>query len=166
MAVTDETGRERPAATYQPRPIRYLDTWPIGPWQVKVHGINAKLDRGDNPVDQTVIDVSRQLADAYYRSEAEPGDHGLGFAVIHQGGLANWLLLNWWSDTILLHRHLYKADHAEPTTFRTVEGDLLACIWEMHVIEFERQAWIDTMVRNPDGPDPDAYLRARLDTDV
>lgn len=163
----DKPDRREPVTTpYSPRPIRYIDTWSIKDWLVKVHGINAHLERGDDPIDAEVAEECLAIAQEHYRFIEALGHHRIGFAVIHQGGLANWLLLNWWTDEILCHSRLYRADHADPTNFQHVSSDLLACIWEMHVVEFERQAWIDAMVRNPDGPSEDTYLGAQLNVDV
>ena len=38
----------------------------------------------------------------------------------------------------------------------------MACVWEMPVQSFERQAWIECMLDNPKGPDLVAYAGKRL----
>lgn len=34
------------------------------------------------------------------------------------------------------------------------------------MIDFERRAWLETVLTNPRGPDLDAYLRAQMSEDV
>ena len=41
-----------------------------------------------------------------------------------------------------------------------------ACVWDLRVIGFERDAWLSKVLRNPSGPDIDAYLSERLNEDA
>ena len=92
--------------------------------------------------------------------------YGLGFLIIHQGEHRNWLLLDWWYDQEILKQHLYSSPLDNPGTITRAEQDLLACTWELAVHGFERQAWIDTVLNNPTGPDVEAYLNQRLNADI
>lgn len=38
-----------------------------------------------------------------------------------------------------------------------------ACVWDLTVIGFERQAWLERALANPAGPGLDAYLARQLD---
>ena len=39
-------------------------------------------------------------------------------------------------------------------------------MWELAVWAFERRAWIEHVLGNPAGPDPERYLEDRLDAEV
>jgi hypothetical protein len=39
-------------------------------------------------------------------------------------------------------------------------------VWDLAVIAFERDAWLDAVLRNPAGPDVERYLATRLDADI
>ena len=43
---------------------------------------------------------------------------------------------------------------------------LTACVWDLRVLCFERQAWIDTVLTNPVGPDLEKYLTCQLNEDI
>jgi hypothetical protein len=32
------------------------------------------------------------------------------------------------------------------------------CVWEIEVVDFERRAWLEDVLANPDGPDIERYL--------
>ena len=63
--------------------------------------------------------------------------------------------------------HVYFATHDAPArwVYANATGPV-ACIWDAAVIAHERQAWVSCVLANPDGPDLDAYLNARLNTEV
>lgn len=40
------------------------------------------------------------------------------------------------------------------------------CVWEIGIIDFERRAWLEDVLANPNGPDVERYLERRFDGDV
>jgi hypothetical protein len=36
------------------------------------------------------------------------------------------------------------------------------CVYELAIVEFERRAWIEDVIGNPDGPNLDLYLARRF----
>ena len=56
-------------------------------------------------------------------------------------------------------------DRPEKLEYMTPTG-VIACVWDLYIIAFERKAWIDTVLNNPEGPDLDAYLGRQLNDDV
>lgn len=75
--------------------------------------------------------------------------------------------MDFWADENELHHHVYVAPKDDSTnlTYMAPTG-LTACVWDLRVLCFERQAWIETMLANPAGPDLDAYLTRQLNEDV
>lgn len=53
-----------------------------------------------------------------------------------------------------------------PSEIAVETGDLMACTWELAVIGFERDAWLQTVLRNPGGPDLDAYCAVQMNAEV
>ena len=43
---------------------------------------------------------------------------------------------------------------------------LTTCVWDAAPIAFERQAWVDTMLNNPNGPSIEQYLSTPMNEDV
>ena len=39
-----------------------------------------------------------------------------------------------------------------------MENQPAGCVWELAVVDFERRAWIEDVLANPDGPDLERYL--------
>ncbi len=150
---------------HQPRPIRFLEFWQEADWCMKIYGIayQAELPRPE------LLEAAKALARRHIFTP-EPGvhRHNAGFIGIHDGRGAVFVFVDYWADENELHHHVYVSPKDDPLTFayQTPTG-LAACVWDLAVICFERQAWIATILSNPkNAPDMDAYLQQRLEADV
>jgi hypothetical protein len=152
-----------PFAAYAERLVRFIGIWEMNGWSLKVYGISATRDPSDkDTVSSVMIESGRQIAEAVFTRDPTTNSYGLGYIIFHEGRLANWLLLDWWADEIQIRHQLYRSDSADPAGFQRVTSDLIACIWELRVVEFEREAWIQTMLKSPSRPDVQRYLDLRL----
>ncbi len=147
---------------YQPRPIRFLELWQTGEWRLKVYGIAY---RRSSPRSE-LVQAAKQVAQTRLQTTTAPHYH-TGFLGIHDGRGANFVFVDFWAEENELHHHVYVSPTDQPTQleYATPTG-LTACVWDLRVICFERQAWIDAVLANPDGPDLDKYCSMRLNEDV
>jgi hypothetical protein len=153
----------KPFAAYAERLVRFIGIWEIKGWKLKVYGISAKRDLSDKEtVSPIIIESGRRIAETVFTGNPTTNSYGLGYIIFHEGRLADWLLLDWWADEIQIRHQLYRSDSADPAAFERVTSDLIACIWELRVVAFERDAWIDTMLKSPTRPDVQQYLDTRL----
>jgi hypothetical protein len=89
--------------------------------------------------------------------------HGPGFAVLHQGRDGVYLLAATWYAGHNLTSSTHLVRPGEPAQLEKLPHDLFACVWELGVYHFEREAWMRTTMfgRGADGFDD--YLRARCE---
>lgn len=147
---------------YQPRPIRFLELWQANEWRIKVYGIAYRrpLPRPE------LIQAAKQIAQQRLRTITVPHYH-TGFLGIHDGRGANFVFVDFWAEENELHHHVYVSPSDKPTQleYATPTG-LTACVWDLRVICFERQTWIDAVLANPNGPNLDKYFATRLNEDA
>ncbi len=154
-------------SNYKTQPVRFLHIAQQDGWRIKVYGIRFQKSAEDIVPDPNIIKLAEEAMLAQLPSPASTDSrYGLGFLIIHQGEHRNWLLLDWWYDQEILKQHLFSSPLDDPGTITRAEQDLLACTWELAVHGFERQAWIDTVLNNPTGPDVEAYLTQQLNADI
>ncbi|MBY7142653.1 hypothetical protein KFZ56_06090 [Virgibacillus sp. NKC19-3] len=74
------------------------------------------------------------------------------------------MFVDWWTNENELIHHVYVASHENPTDFEYVTPTgLIACCWDLKVLNFERDSWIEQVLNNPKGPpDIDGYLKCHL----
>jgi hypothetical protein len=146
---------------YAARTIRFLELWEESGWRLKVYGITYR--RGGPG--SGLVRVARGLARACLpRPAAGEGRYGVGFLGVHQGRGANLVFVDWWADANELHHHVFTAPPERPLLFEDVTGSgLAACVWDLAVIGFERQAWINSVLIDPGEAGIDDYLACRFD---
>jgi hypothetical protein len=148
---------------YAKRLVRSLGIWEMNGWNLKVYGISATRDLWhQTTVATTVVESARQVAETVFTPSRRMESYGLGFVIVHEGLLANWLFLDWWADEIQVRHQIFRSDLRNPTGFARVTNDLVARIWELPVIAFEREAWVETMLKSPYRPDVRKYLDLQL----
>src|SRR5262249_17435849 len=133
-----------------------------GPWQLKTYGIHYDVSRkAGSTIDPAVVAAARAHARARLReADAESHCHGVGFVIIHQGVLANWLLLHLWAHGPTCCEALSRSPAQDPEAFTPYPGSAMACVWELEAIGFERRAWIQHMLC--EAPSLDSYLATHL----
>jgi hypothetical protein len=149
---------------YAPRPIRYLGVLEPPGWRLKLYGISYERDLPR----EELIEAGRTLAGERIGGFAAGQDHyGVGFVGIHDGRGANFVFVDFWASENELHHHVFVSPHDRPEALEDVtETGLSACVWDLAVMGFERQAWLDSVLANPAGPDLDAYLACQMNADV
>lgn len=139
---------------YRPRPVRPLGVREVGGWRLKAYGIAARAD-APRPA----------LVDAVWRAAAEllpdpgaDGVHGLGFVVAHDARPACFALIDWWVRGYDLYQRYLRAPLDRPDRLAVLTTPTVGCVWELAVVQHERDAWIRHVLRRPAEPDVDAYL--------
>jgi hypothetical protein len=149
---------------YKTRPIRFLELWQEAGWRMKVYGIAYQ---GDRPRPQ-LVETAKQLArQRLPLAEAQSNHYGVGFIGVHEGRGANFVFVDWWADENELHHHVYTGPLDQPDKLEAWQpSDPIACVWDLRVLCFERQAWLDMVLKNRVGPDIEGYLAYRFNQDV
>ena len=132
-----------PAGPYAPRPCRVLDPWRIGGLALKLYHIGPVA-----PTDRLVAEARAEAHRIEAEAAREGGAAGPGFAVIHEGEVGVWLLLDWWAHGDILCQRL---------SLKTADGGfeaqdhrpLAACVWELPILAHERDAWVRHMMTAP-----------------
>ena len=157
-------GTLRLSEPYRPRPIRFLELFEHAGWRIKLYGIAY---RGERPGDALVTATREKAREVLPSPAVGPTRYGVGFAGAHQGRGANFVFVDWWENENELNHHVFLSGPEDPTDLREItETGVVACTWDLMLIAAERQAWVETVLANSDGPDLSAYLERRLSVDA
>ncbi|MDT7540667.1 MAG: hypothetical protein QOE33_571 [Acidobacteriota bacterium] len=150
--------------SYQPRPIRFLEEWRDAGWRLKVYGIAYKSERPRAELIEAAKRIARERLPQPAVAESR---YGVGFVGVHDGRNANFIFIDWWADENELHHHVYTSgsDELEKFDYATPTG-LSACVWDLRVQSFERDAWVEEVLKNTDSASVERYMTRRLNEDV
>lgn len=149
---------------YKKRAIRFLELWENSDWLLKIYGIAYE---GEFPR-EGLIHKAKEIAKKHLPQEITDRQYGVGFIGIHDGRGGSVIFIDWWSDENELNHHIYVASHENPDeyTYLTPNGSI-ACVWDLKLLSFERDAWINCVLNNPEGhPSIEKYLATQLNEDV
>lgn len=142
--------------TYQKRKIQFLRLLPINDWRFKVYGITYHNEYPN----QDLIKVAEQtVGERIDLIPSSQRNYQVGFVGIHDGKTANFAFIDWWADENELHHHVYVSSKNDPTNlvYKTPTG-LSACVWDLELINFEREAWVQSVLRS-EKPKFEEYLK-------
>lgn len=144
---------------YRPRSVTFLELWQPNGWIVKLYGLAYQHDAPD----PSIIEAAKQAAaEALPQPPRNDERYGIGFVIIHQGQDACWLLLDWWGYESVLHHRLLMAPLGLTAPFDAPPPNVAACVWELPILLFERNAWVASVMSDTPGGGIDAYLAERL----
>lgn len=141
---------------YAPRRTRFTGVCEHRAWKLKTYEITCD----DEPIDDHTYDeglpVALNVLPAPAESDVRPG---AGFIIRHQGRGMHYLVLCWWdNENELPIRVWVKPRDDAAATWRPAGDSESVCVWDLHVIEFERRAYIEHVLARPDAVDLESYL--------
>ncbi|RCS22498.1 hypothetical protein DUT91_18030 [Phyllobacterium salinisoli] len=128
-------------SAYQPRAAWFDGLVDCGPASIKLSLIESDPAK---PIAPATIEKARALIEATGEKLAQTKHRGAGFAILHQGQEGLWLLLHWWIEGDIATQMLWRSKLSGEPHFIPAEPLLMACVWELGIIDFERRAWMET----------------------
>ena len=149
---------------YKTRPVRFLELWQPMDWKIKLYGIAYQ---NDFPRSELIKAAKTVTESHLFKLQDDRTHYRIGFLGVHDGRGANFIFFDYWADENELHHHVHVSPTNKPHQLEYVTPTgLTACVWDLSVQCFERQAWVETVLANPDGPDTEAYLELRMNKNV
>ena len=144
---------------YRDRAIRPLGVRAVEGWRLKVYGIAPFGRTLHLPVYEDGFAVAARVLP---QPPVTPHRAGVGFATFHEGKGVHYLSLGWWDRESELFSRLMVRGAEEDDLWVWTQEHETAGVWELQVIAFEREAWVDAVLSRPLAPDIDGYLRQVL----
>jgi hypothetical protein len=143
---------------YQPRHLRFIRRDQLGDWRLKVYGIAPLGHEPRRALVEATLARSGEVLPPI--GEDRPG---IGFVIAHDAKSAGIGLIYWWQSANELHQRVFVSPLDEPEALAPVADPAAGCVWELGIIDFERRAWIEDVLK---GGDIKLYLSRRFDADV
>ena len=144
---------------YEPRPIRFHGLRTQAGWRVKLYTIVI----GDSTLEWPAFEPAVELALGALPTPAVTAERpGAGYLILHQGRGMNYAVLGWWDCENEMPVRVFVARPEEGGVWRLARGSESFCVWDLQVIWFEREAYVDTVMAPSGGGGVDEYLSRAL----
>ena len=132
--------------TYEPRSVAFIER----EGQLKHYGIGC---HGEAPR-AALVGATRDAA-----RDAVP-EGALGFTIAHDAASAGLAIVYWWANDNEIHSRAFVSPADDVGALEPVDSTAMACVWELEVINFERLAWLEDVLK---AGDPERYLSRVLE---
>lgn len=134
---------------YAPRPILFLGLTDAAGYTLKRYWID--LQEQPEPVDDDWA-PAMALATACLPTPARnPRRPGVGLLIQHRGRGADYVVLGWWDRENEIPLHVFvRYPGGADARWRAARATESICVWDLEVIGFERDAYVDTVLAQPD----------------
>ncbi len=133
--------------SFRSRPVEALPVFQSSGWTLKRYAIFADGRSFDDAVALAASsEALRRLPKAGNLSDSD-GNHGIGFQIIHFAQIAVVSPVFYWRwGSVLANIDQLRASWDAPTKFGDGVSDVVGCIWEMEIGQFEIEAWKATFL--------------------
>lgn len=143
-------------ATYQPRTIQFCETVSTGDWRVKVYTISQGVKFGQTEIYKKAVEKIPEWLEI--TNGFDNTHESCAFLILHEGNEGVFTLLNWWVGKNMLNTHIFLTAPGGQPSFQKISGAGLGpCIWELEIINHERESWIQNVLKSNE-PKFDQYL--------
>ena len=131
---------------FKPRPIRFLELLDFNGWKVKTYSISFDSSDITEVITST---VKSNLCEWLLKSkDYNIPTYNIATLIIHKWRGGHFAIISWWTDENMLQVLVYLATNENPTHFKLYsDKGIVTCVWEMEVLWFERNAWIEEVLR-------------------
>ena len=143
---------------YAPRPIRFLDVQERAGFALKRWWIDLCAEKSPRDADWA---EALALAEAALPTHGAVGRPDVGFLILHRGRGADYLVLGWWDrENELPLRVFVRYPGTDDADWRPARGGESVCVWDLEVVNRERDAYVATYLDAACGNPRQAYLEA------
>ncbi len=145
VASPEQTVSDGEAFRYFPRWVEAGDVISLNGYRLKSYSMHLSDKKEKQALENH--DLQALLA-ACVPPAPEPLDHGPGFVIVHYARDGDYLLISrWYGGNMLKHELFQLVQNAEGWQAEPLRStNIVACVWELQVIAFERQAWVATVM--------------------
>lgn len=131
--------------SHEKRQIRCVEMLQLSGWTLKIYYIGDTIDT------QFIIKAKDIAKKALPKIPYSNERYGIGFIIVHPAKLFNQITIDWWENVNELRHRVFKANPQNGYLFNdiTYRGEPF-CVWELKVIGYERDMWVNLVLNNND----------------
>ncbi len=146
---------------FRTRPIRFIEIHSHDGWKIKIYSISVHNEY----VKPGVIGLAKSYLSRWLLNikNYPLNTYRIATLILHEGNGVSFAVISWWIDENMLQTHVYRLkDPGRPAFTRYSHKGIFSCVWELEVLWFERNCWVQHVLANAPKPDYKSYLQQHL----
>jgi hypothetical protein len=149
---------------YVPRHIHFVELWREGVWSLKLYTI---LHPSKTASPEVLGACKAAVAEFLPQPAVTPERYGVGFLSLHRGKSYDFISLGWWAYETELHQQSFIRPSGQLGVLEPLSGtELSSDVWDLRLLAFEREIWLEEVLKQPDEDCLERYLARRLSESV
>ena len=150
---------------YETRKIQFRELIKINDWKIKVYTISKVREFNHDTFYQNAL---KELPEWLKIDNGfDSSNDKIAFLILHSGKEGIFSLINWWVGKNMLNTNIFMTDPKTPDNFKKISGNGLApCIWELEIINHERESWTSNILKKEPKPQFENYLKDVINKEV
>lgn len=124
---------------YSTRLVMPLESLQVGALTLKVYGLSVH----QRVPEKALVDAARLLTRQQLQGEQDVGQ--VGFVIIHEARPADFVLIHLWQG-VDLQQWYFTSPLSQSTAFVPFQRGTVGCVWELGIMQHEREAWVRTVL--------------------
>ncbi|MEY8752400.1 hypothetical protein [Alkalicoccobacillus gibsonii] len=132
---------------YKKRHIEWMENIAIDSWSVKLYRITKQESSRSMKRNDGFTQLLKQNVN---QADQEGHSYNVAFVIVHEASEAIFTLINWWVEGNMLITKMYISSFESPEDYEEITNSNRAgaCIWELAVISYERNAWVTDVLQH------------------
>jgi len=144
---------------FKKRATSYSGIYEFNDWKFKIYHIKYDETRVISEVEKTIKSKLPNLIKEKIKINAYP-NYKIGTVIIHAAKDCVFTLVNWWIYENVMQHHVYYSELDAPNEIIDYsDKGIQFCVWDLGIIWYERNLWIETILKNSKKPNWDSYLK-------
>ena len=146
---------------YEDRQVEFCGIWEDNSWKFKIYKITHK---NNSPADEKIENTAKAFALKCVTTFTDIAAlYGLGYIILHKGMDSNFIVINFWAGENMIRTHAFISTLENPYDYRDItETGMNVCVWDALIHNFERNSWVENILKNPDEPEIDKYMNSKF----
>ncbi|MHA3913436.1 hypothetical protein [Halovulum sp. GXIMD14793] len=132
---------------FRPRPVLALSHIERNGWYLKRYAILADGKKFDEAIATAASEEALRRLPKAGSLNNEAGNQGVAFQIVHFAEVGVVSPVFYWQwGSVLAHLDQMRASWDTPTEFKDGVKEVVGCIWEMNIVQFEVGAWANQLL--------------------
>jgi len=145
---------------FKKRASKYSGLYEFEDWKFKIYHILYDEERVIEDVEKAIKSKLPHLIKEKTDINPYP-NYKIGTVIIHEAKDCVFTLVNWWVYENVLQHHVFYSEFDSPSDIVDYsDKGIQFCVWDLGILWYERNLWVETILKNSKKPDWDAYLNS------